>query len=71
MERTTKVESFGTQLCQVLKLNPAKIKTITIKVQAEKVTVTTEEILLVDEAKDVLKMLQYYHLVETINGKPK
>jgi hypothetical protein len=74
MERTIKPnqDSFRLQLCQILKLNPAKIKTITIKIQSDdSIQVTTEEILLVDEAKEVLKMLHYYHLVENINDGTK
>ena len=55
--------SFGKQLCEVLKLNAAKVTTITIKVQPDAlVLVTTEQMLYVDESKEILKMLEYYHL---------
>jgi hypothetical protein len=70
MERSTRTETFKTQICQVLKLNPEKINTITIKILPDdRVQVTTEENLLVDEDKGILKMFHYYHLVENINGK--
>ena len=74
MERTIKptTDSFKTQLCRILGLNPGKIKTILIKIQSDdSILVTTEEIMSVDENRDVLKMLHYYHLVEDVNGAVK
>ena len=69
MERTK--TTFNQQLCQVLKLDPNKIISLTIKVLPDSVLVTTEEILLSEEKDGVLKLLEYYHLVKTVNGNIK
>ena len=71
MERSKIADTFGQQLCQILKLNPDKIKTITITVKPDSVLVVTEEILLDNDAKDVLRALEYYHLVKVVNGNIK
>lgn len=56
-------DSFGKKICEILKLDSHKIKTITIKIQPDDIVqITTEQILFVDEGKEILNMLKYYHL---------
>ena len=63
------VASFSDQLCEVLKLDPQKIIHINIEVQSDNtILVTTKQAVCVDQAKAVLKMLNYYHLVENKNN---
>jgi hypothetical protein len=63
--------SFGVELCQVLKLNSKKVRTITIKVQPDDVIlITTEQLLFVEEGQALLKMLEYYHLEPNKDENP-
>jgi len=63
------VVSFGDQLCEILKLDLQKITNIIIEVQPGNIVlVTTKQTIDVNQAKEILKMLNYYHLVENINN---
>ena len=63
------VISFSNQLCEILKLDSQKITDIIIEVKSnDTILVTTKQIVDVNQAKEILKMLNYYHLVENKNN---
>lgn len=60
---TACANSFEKELCEILKIDPHKTTSITIKIQPDSlVTVITEQIMVKEEGEGILKMLEYYHL---------
>jgi hypothetical protein len=56
-------DSFEKRLCEILKLDPHKTTSITIKIQPNSmIEVNTEQVLFEEEGNEILKILKYYHL---------
>jgi hypothetical protein len=56
---------FGLKLCEILKLDPRKTRTITIiSPMDDFVHVTVEQMLVEDEAEELIKVLMKFQYVE-------
>ena len=58
-------EEFAVKLCKILGLDSSKTMTISIKVQPDDIIkIITEQVMYVDEGHNILKLMEYYHLVK-------